>query len=119
MAGLQSGKRNVFRLPLNESKEGFCRRGRERAFHVDCSNTEKAWEPRVESLVRGTWRLRVSEAEFTVRHFDVTNISHYVTPRDSSWPPAPSVSPPAVSGTPPRPPPARDPGSSGRRTGSA
>ena len=57
------GKRNVFRLDLNESREGFCRRGRGRSFHVDGPKTEKAREPTVESLVRGIWRLRVSEAE--------------------------------------------------------
>ena len=59
------GKRNVFRLHLNESKEGFCRRGR--SFHADGPKTEKAQEPTVESLVRGIWRLRVSEAERRVR----------------------------------------------------
>ena len=61
------GKRNVFMLHLNESREGFCRRGRGRSFHVDGLKTEKAWEPAVESLVRGTWRLRVSEAERRAR----------------------------------------------------
>ena len=29
------GKRNVFRLDLNESGDGFCRRGRGRSFHID------------------------------------------------------------------------------------
>jgi len=29
--------------------------------------TEKAWEPTVESLVHGIWRLRVSEAKGRVR----------------------------------------------------
>ena len=48
---------------MNESIEGFCRRGRGRSFHVDGPKTEKAQEPTVESLVRGIWRLRVSEAE--------------------------------------------------------
>ena len=33
------------------------------SFHVDGPKTEKAQEPTVESLVRGIWRLRVSEAE--------------------------------------------------------
>ena len=60
-------KRNVFRLDLNESREGFCRRGRGRTFHVEGPKTEKAREPTVESLVRGIWRLRVSEAERRVR----------------------------------------------------
>ena len=36
-------------------------------FHVDGPKTEKAREPTVESLVRGIWRLRISEAERTVR----------------------------------------------------
>ena len=57
------GKRNVFRLDLNESREGLCRRGRGRSFHVDGPKTEKAREPAVESLVRGIWRLRVSIVE--------------------------------------------------------
>ena len=45
------GKRNVFRLHLNEPREGFCRRGRGRSFHVDGPNREKAREPRLESVV--------------------------------------------------------------------
>ena len=61
------GKINVFRLHLNESRDGFCQRGRGRSFHVDGPKTEKAREPTVESLVRGIWRLRVSEAERRVR----------------------------------------------------
>ena len=36
---------------MNESREGFCRRGRGRSFHVDGPKTEKAREPTVESLV--------------------------------------------------------------------
>ena len=47
------GKRNVFRLDLNESREGFCWRGRGRSFHVDGLKTEMVQEPTVESLVRG------------------------------------------------------------------
>ena len=58
------GKRNVFSLHLNESREGFCWRGRGSLFHVEGPKTEKA--PTVESLVWGIWRLRVSEAERTV-----------------------------------------------------
>ena len=57
------GKRNVFRLDLNESREGFCQRGRGRSFHVDGPSTEKAQEPTAESLARGIWRLWVPEAE--------------------------------------------------------
>ena len=30
---------------MNESREGFCRGGRGRSFHVDGPKTEKAWEP--------------------------------------------------------------------------
>ena len=37
------------------------------SFHADGPKTEKAREPTVESLVRGIWRLRVSEAERRVR----------------------------------------------------
>ena len=60
-------KRNVLRLQLNESREGFCRRGRGRSFHVDGPKTEKAWEPTAEGLVRAIWSLRISEAKRTVR----------------------------------------------------
>ena len=38
------GKRNVFRLDLNESRKGFCQRGRGRSFHVDGPRTEKGQE---------------------------------------------------------------------------
>ena len=41
--------------------------GTGRSFHVHGLNTEKTQEPTVESLVRGIWRLRVSEAEQRVR----------------------------------------------------
>ena len=34
---------------------------------VDEPKTEEAWEPTVESLVQGIWRLRVSEAERRIR----------------------------------------------------
>ena len=46
------GKINVFRLDLNESREGFCRRGRGKSFHVDGLKTGKAREPTMESGVR-------------------------------------------------------------------
>ena len=52
---------------MKESRDGFCRRGKGRSFHVDGPKTEKAREPTVESLVRGIWRLRVSKAERRVR----------------------------------------------------
>ena len=57
------GKRYVLKFDLKESREGFCRRGRGRSFHVEGPKTEKTQEPTVESLVRGIWRLGVSEAE--------------------------------------------------------
>ena len=44
------GKRNVLRLDVKESREGFCRRGRGRSFHVEGPKTEKAREPTVGSL---------------------------------------------------------------------
>ena len=59
--------KNVLWLNLNESRDGFRRRGRGRSFHVEGPKTEKAQEPTVESLVRGLWRLRVSEAKQRVR----------------------------------------------------
>ena len=34
-------KRNVFRLRLNESRDGVCRRGRGRSFHVDGPKRKK------------------------------------------------------------------------------
>ena len=43
MAGLQFWDDFFFRLHFNESREGFCRRGRGRSFHVDGPKTEKAW----------------------------------------------------------------------------
>ena len=42
MAGLQFWEKKCFRLDLNESREGFCRRGRGRSFHVDGPKTEGA-----------------------------------------------------------------------------
>ena len=47
---------------MNESREGFCRRGRGRSFHVDGRKKEKAREPTVERLVRGIWRLRFGQS---------------------------------------------------------
>ena len=67
MAGYSFGKRNVLRFDLNESREGFCRRGSGRPFLVEGPKTEKEQEPAVERLVRGIWRPRVSEAERRVR----------------------------------------------------
>ena len=51
------GKRNVLGLDLNESREGFCRRGRGRSFHIDGPKTEKAREPKGESLVPGIGKI--------------------------------------------------------------
>ena len=67
MAGRQFWEKKSSRLDLNESREGFCRRGRGRSFLVDGVKQKKAREPTVESLVRGIWRLRVSEAERRAR----------------------------------------------------
>ena len=50
-------------MDLKESTEVFFRRRRGRSFHEEGPKTEKAREPTVESLVRGTWGLGVSEAE--------------------------------------------------------
>ena len=65
--GYSFGKRAVLRFDLKESREGFCRRGRGRSFHVEGLKTEKTQEPTVEGLVRGIWRLGVSEVEQRVR----------------------------------------------------
>ena len=66
MAGLQCWERNVFRLQLN-SPVSVSVGERGRSFHVDGPKTGKAREPTVEGLVRGIWRLRVSEAERRVQ----------------------------------------------------
>ena len=66
--GYSFGKRNVLRFDLNESREGFCRRGRGRSFPVDGLKTAKVQEPTVDSVVRGIWRLRVSEAGWSVKY---------------------------------------------------
>ena len=46
------GERNLFRLDLNESREGFYRTGRGRTFYIDGLKIEKAQEPTVESGAR-------------------------------------------------------------------
>ena len=45
------GQRNVLRLDLKESSDGFIWRGRGRPLRVEGSETEHAPEPTVESLV--------------------------------------------------------------------
>ena len=45
------GKRNVLRFDLNVAREGFCRRGRGKSFHVDGLKTKKAQELTEASLV--------------------------------------------------------------------
>ena len=57
------GKRDVFRLHLNESREGFCRRGRGRSFHV-----EKAREPT---------KPVTTKTVFNIAHFDAKPTSCY------------------------------------------
>ena len=59
--------RNFFRFDLKETRQGFCWRGRGRSFYTEGPKTEKAREPTVQSLVRGFWKLRVSEAERRVQ----------------------------------------------------
>ena len=55
---------------MNKSREGFCRRGRGRSFHVDGPKTEKAREPTVESGVRNL------EAESMKSRAESTGDSH-------------------------------------------
>ena len=62
------GKRNGLRFHLYKSGKGFCRRGRGRSFPVDGLKTAKVQEPTVDSVVRGIWRLRVSEAGWSVKY---------------------------------------------------
>ena len=38
-------KRNVLRLDLEESREGVCRKGKGRSFHLEGLKTEKAQDP--------------------------------------------------------------------------
>ena len=52
---------------LEGPREGFCQTGKGKSVHVVEPKTEKSREPTVESLIRGIWRLRVSEAERRVR----------------------------------------------------
>ena len=44
--------KDILRFDLNESRDGFCGRGRGRSFHVEGLKTEKAWEPTVETGAR-------------------------------------------------------------------
>ena len=60
---LQKNNNYVLKFDLKESRDGFCQRGRGRSFHVEQLKTEKVWEPTVESLAQGIWRLRAFEAE--------------------------------------------------------
>ena len=60
---------------MNESREGFCRRGRGRPFHVEGPKTEKVREPTVKGQVQGIWRLRVSEAEWRVQEGKVKTVT--------------------------------------------
>ena len=60
------GRSIVFKVHLKESREDFFLRGQGRSFHADGLKTEKVQEPKVESLVQGICRLRVSEAVFSI-----------------------------------------------------
>ena len=53
MAGSLFGKRNGLGPELKESREGFCREGRGRSFHVEGTKTEKSLEPKAENLIGG------------------------------------------------------------------
>ena len=67
IAGLLFWRKKCLDVWLKESREGFCRRGRGRSFHVEGPKTEKARESTVEHLVREIWRLSVSGADRKVR----------------------------------------------------
>ena len=56
-------KRCALSLDLKESRVGDCGRERETLFRVDGPKMEKEPEPKVESLDRGIWRVKVCEAE--------------------------------------------------------
>ena len=105
------GKTNVFRLTFEWDQRGLLS---ERKGKVIPCRWTKNWKSTGTNSRSSGARLRVSETELTGRHFDVTSISHYLSPRGSSW--LPSACPPAVSGTPSRPPPARDPGTNEHRS---
>ena len=59
-------KINVFSLHLNESREGFCRRGMGRSFYADWLKTEKAQEPqwRVWCEESGGWEYQKQSGEY-------------------------------------------------------
>ena len=64
------GKIYILRFDLRESRESFYRRGKRKSQQAEGPKTENTRGPTVESLVRGIWRLRVSEAERRVRKFE-------------------------------------------------
>ena len=73
------GKRNVFRLDLNESRKAFCQKVRGRSFHVDGQKTEKAWgtnsgESGVKNLEPESIRSRAESAGRCVKVKTVTEI---------------------------------------------
>ena len=73
------GKRNVLRLDLNKSREGFCRRGRGRSFHVDGPKTEKAREPTVERK----YRLHLSVFTYLLSSVQPVRYHFHYTPFDN------------------------------------
>ena len=62
MAGLLLWKQKCLRVRLECVQRGFLSERKGKSFHLQGPKS-KAREPTVESLVRGIWRLRVSEAE--------------------------------------------------------
>ena len=70
-----AGIRNVFRLDLNESREGFCRRGRGRSFHVDGRNRKGAGTNNGESGARNLEAESIrSGAESTGGHIKLKTV---------------------------------------------
>ena len=69
-------KGNVLRFDLKGVQKGFGQRGRGRSFHVEGPETEKVWEPAVDSLVQRICRLRISEAERRVHEVCKVEVSH-------------------------------------------
>ena len=60
------GKRDVFKSDLNESRECLFHRRRRRSLQVEGLEREKVQAPTAENLIRGIWKLIISEAEWRV-----------------------------------------------------
>ena len=70
------GKINVFRFDLNESREGFCQRGRGRSFYVDAPKTEKVQEPTEESGARNLEAESIRSRAESIYISDINTIKH-------------------------------------------